>query len=485
MQLSTVLKMLQLLVTHPEEARSLISFYIWHERKRDLAAQQEHPTSGWNRKSMRRCWEFLDMTSRSFSPVIKELDGDLARTICLFYLVLRGLDTIEDDTTLPDDVKQPMMRSFHEKLSQPGWSFDGIRQGEKDRQLLIEYGVVIEEFMLLEPRYNEAITDICLKMQTGMADFCHRAETTSDFGVNTLEDYDLYCHYVAGLVGEGLSRIFAASGKEALWLGEELVLSNSMGLLLQKTNILRDYREDVEQNRLFWPKEVWSRYGFVHPREMYKPENEERALWALNEMILDAMRHALDALDYLTLLKNQSVFNFCAIPASMAIATLEVCFMNRDVLHRNVKIRKGQAVQLLMRSTNPREVAHIFQTYARKIHAKAVTSDPNFIAICVACGKIEQWAERHYPSFVDINPAASGNKVAIRETDPRSRIVKRDEQLDLKRENARRVAMGAPAPYVEDGGWPYAIFAFVGGAMVVLMGLAAIVVYVVITYFSD
>lgn len=178
-----------------------------------------------------------------------------------------------------------------------------------------------------------------------MADFCHRADTSSEFGIDTLEEYDLYCHYVAGLVGEGLSRLFAASGKEAAWLGDELVLSNSMGLILQKTNILRDFREDVEQNRLFWPREIWSRYGFQHPREMCEPSKEDRALCALSEMTLDALRHAVDALDYLTLLKNQSVFNFCAIPATMAIATLEVCFMNRDVLHRNVKIRKGQAVQ--------------------------------------------------------------------------------------------------------------------------------------------
>lgn len=70
-----------LLFTHPEELRSIISYALWHEKKRDIAAQQEHPTSGWDRESMRRCWEFLDMTSRSFSAVIKELDGDLARTV--------------------------------------------------------------------------------------------------------------------------------------------------------------------------------------------------------------------------------------------------------------------------------------------------------------------------------------------------------------------------------------------------------------------
>jgi farnesyl-diphosphate farnesyltransferase len=70
-----------LLLTHPFEFRTLIQFWLYHEQKRDIAAQKEHPTSGWDRASMRRCWEFLDMTSRSFSAVIKELEGDLARTV--------------------------------------------------------------------------------------------------------------------------------------------------------------------------------------------------------------------------------------------------------------------------------------------------------------------------------------------------------------------------------------------------------------------
>ena len=37
-----------------------------------------------------------------------------------------------------------------------------------------------------------------------------------------------------------------------------LGLSNSMGLFLQKTNIIRDYLEDSLQDREFWPKEVHS-----------------------------------------------------------------------------------------------------------------------------------------------------------------------------------------------------------------------------------
>lgn len=84
----SALSMLKLLFTHPLDFRTLLQFYVYHEPKRDISAPQEHATSGWNRQSMRQCWEFLDQTSRSFAVVVKELDGDLARTVrCLFTFV--------------------------------------------------------------------------------------------------------------------------------------------------------------------------------------------------------------------------------------------------------------------------------------------------------------------------------------------------------------------------------------------------------------
>ncbi|OAX38317.1 terpenoid synthase [Rhizopogon vinicolor AM-OR11-026] len=289
--------MFGLLLTHPHEFRTLVCFYVYHETKRDITAQQEHPTSGWDRASMRRCWEFLDNTSRSFAAVIKELDGDLARTICMYYLVLRGLDTIEDDMTIPDEKKQLILRNFHDFT--------------KDQQLLHKYHIVVEEVNRLVPQYKTVILDI-------------------------------------------------SSGKETPWLCDQLELANSMGLLLQKTNIIRDFRED-------------------------------------SSMVLDALKHACDSLDYLRLLKNQSMFVFCAVPVSMAMATLTLCFMNPKMFQRNIKIRKAEAVHLIMRSTNTREVlALIFRKYARKIHHKAKPHDPNFLKISAMCCKIQQWYEQNY-----------------------------------------------------------------------------------------
>lgn len=68
-----------------------------------------------------------------------------------------------------------------------------------------------------------------------------------------------YCHYVAGLVGIGLTRLFIATGAETKTLDAEDRLSNSMGLFLQKTNIIRDYLDDVQQKREFWPQAVSGR----------------------------------------------------------------------------------------------------------------------------------------------------------------------------------------------------------------------------------
>ena len=97
-----------------------------------------------------------------------------------------------------------------------------------------------------------------------MANFAHKTATTDSTYPATIEEYDLYCYYVAGPIGEGLSRLQSASSKEADWLEYQLELSNSMGLLPQKNNITYDYR----------------------------------ASWAQSGMILDILRHATDVLDY-------------------------------------------------------------------------------------------------------------------------------------------------------------------------------------------
>ncbi|KAI0630529.1 squalene synthase [Trametes polyzona] len=494
--------MLTLLLTHPLEFRTLLQYKLWHEPKRDITAPSEHATSGWDRPSMRRCWEFLDLTSRSFSGVIKELEGDLARVVCLFYLVLRGVDTIEDDMTLPDEKKQPILRQFHKLAVQPGWTFNECGPNEKDRQLLVEWTVVSEELNRLDPRYRDIILDICEKMQNGMADYAHKAATTDSLYVETVDEYNLYCHYVAGLVGEGLTRFWSASGKEADWLGEQLELSNGMGTMLQKTNIIRDFREDAEERRFFWPREIWGAelYGkaaggrppFKDLTEIYKPGNEQQALWVQSAMIVDVLGYACDSLDYLRLLTKQSVFCFCAIPQTMAMATLSLCFMNYDMFQRHIKIRKAEAASLIMKSTNPRDVAYLFRYYARSMHARALPEDPSFIKLSVACGKIEQWCEHHYPSFVRLD--AVGGRAQFDPYDVRTKVVEAGERRDRELAREKRIqeirekqqngqALAVDRKDVESS--PGEMFFYVGTAFAIVIAVGLGATWLLLQWFGD
>jgi farnesyl-diphosphate farnesyltransferase len=50
--------------------------------------------------------------------VIQQLPNPLRDAICVFYLVLRGLDTVEDDMSIPIKTKVPLLTSFHEKIYQ-------------------------------------------------------------------------------------------------------------------------------------------------------------------------------------------------------------------------------------------------------------------------------------------------------------------------------------------------------------------------------
>ena len=60
--------------------------------------------------------------------------------ISIFYLVLRALDTTEDDMTIPVGKKVTMLREFHTHLYHEDWSYSD--SNERDRAVLQEFPTV-------------------------------------------------------------------------------------------------------------------------------------------------------------------------------------------------------------------------------------------------------------------------------------------------------------------------------------------------------
>ncbi len=317
------------------------------------------------------CYAALNQVSRSFAVVIQQLPYELRDPVCVFYLVLRGLDSVEDDMTYPAEQRLPLLRNFHEKCNQKGCKIEGVGDSADYRVLLANFDKVINVHQSLKPEYRDVITNICEKMGNGMADYASRK-------VVTLTDYDDYCYYVAGLVGIGLSSLFYASGLESHQLQDSFELANSMGLLLQKTNISRDYYEDLNLGRSFWPKEIWGKYT-ERLDELQKNPTSPESLGCINELVTDALQHVSNCILYLNMIRDPQVFRFCAIPQVMAMATLAKIYNNPDVFTEVVKIRKGLAAKLMVETNSMEVVNKVMNKYVEQIRSKLNTEDPNYL----------------------------------------------------------------------------------------------------------
>jgi farnesyl-diphosphate farnesyltransferase len=369
---------LRTVLCHPDELWALVKY---REKSRKAVNVQEE---GLRQRvgdaeriaDWRFCYEYLRRVSRSFALVIMELDSELRDPVCIFYLILRALDTIEDDTSVDATLRMRLCQELYTHLQGNSYAVHDIGSAD-ERKLLEEFPRVLGCFHELKPAYREIITDITRCMGDGMAQHIHHKACA------TIADYDLYCHYVAGLVGIGLSAMFAASGYESreVFVESKLAdaLANSMGLFLQKTNIIRDYLEDQRDGRTFWPQEIWGRFGKdMELADLARPEHRRVAVECLNAMVTDALRHVPDCLQYMSQVRSESVFYFVAIPQVMAIATLALCYNNADVFVRRVKLRRGQTAKLVLRARDMPAVLTIFTEYCEAIASSVDPCDPSY-----------------------------------------------------------------------------------------------------------
>jgi farnesyl-diphosphate farnesyltransferase len=330
------------------------------------------------------CEEILVKVSRSFAAVIQQLPPLLRLPVAIFYLVLRALDTVEDEMNLTRfephkkegssayETKLALLLSFQDKLGEEAWTLDGIGEAD-ERRLLEDFDKVLRVLKNLSSAHRRIIANITKRMAKGMVDFAGRDLAA---GTRDRADLDLYCHYVAGLVGQGLAEQFVASGLEKPQLTNEksMQLANCMGLFLQMTNIIRDYLEDLLDNRSFWPADVVCLYGksLVSLRD-----GGEKSVACMNHLITEVLFNGQNSLEFLALLTDPQVLNFCAVPQVMAIATLAEMYGNPKVFTGVVKIRAGLAAMILQDSGDMVAVRRWFSKFALQILARIDPKDPN------------------------------------------------------------------------------------------------------------
>lgn len=360
------------------------------------------------------CDNILVKVSRSFAAVIQQLPTGLCVDIMIFYLVLRALDTVEDDMTAfkgKEERKIKHLEDFYKTaLVTDGWTMTGVGEGD-EALLLNEFYRVVTVFKGLSVGSQEIIADITRKMGGGMA---YYVGIDLGQGTVTVADYNKYCHFVAGLVGEGLSRLFTSTGYESPKVAAVCATTaNTMGLFLQKTNIIRDYLEDYVDGRAFWPQEIWKQYAPDGDLgDFAKPQHAAVAVSLLNHLVTNALECIPECLEYMALLKTEEVFRFCAIPQVMAIATLAELYNNPKVFTGVVKIRKCQAAKLILDTKSVGGLHKWFNILTRNILRRVPQNDPNAEKTIDICNTVIRLTDGEATREIAGNYAQVGNVVA-------------------------------------------------------------------------
>ena len=215
----------------------------------------------------------LDRVSRSFAFCIERLEGPLRPQVSLAYLVCRILDSVEDAdwsdasaqalqfqefesflVSVPsDDARE---RSLQVRLATWINRFPlGLPEGE--RLLVLETASILRDLHRLPAPARDAIVEPALSMCRGMAYFARRRQG-QDLRLSSMAEVDQYCFFVAGVVGEMLTRLAHLACESEGVLGAEageraLLDSYHFGLFLQKVNILKDQLGDEQKGRFLVP----------------------------------------------------------------------------------------------------------------------------------------------------------------------------------------------------------------------------------------
>ena len=195
------------------------------------------------------CEKIIKEHSKSFYAAFSTLPKEEAMSVYAIYAFCRKADDIVDESADAEGlVRLRQELELFEKGEEP------------DQPIWRALRVVFDTYEMKIAPFYDMITgqEMDLSFQ--------QPKTQKD-----LEDYS---YYVAGSVGLMMLPLLTPNPDE---VKEEAI---ALGVAMQITNILRDVGEDLENNRVYLPKEVMQQHGYTEEMLQNKEINQEFiALW--------------------------------------------------------------------------------------------------------------------------------------------------------------------------------------------------------------
>ncbi len=179
------------------------------------------------------CQDKAAASGSSFYYAFRYLPQDKRRAITAFYAYCREVDDIVDDCREPA-VALAKLDWWREELAR-------LYAGVPRHPATLALRDAVEHYGLAQEQLAEILDGMEMDLnQTRYPDF---------------KQLRLYCHRVAGVVGEVSAQIFGHTDRATLKYAALL------GLAFQLTNIIRDVGEDARRGRIYLPLDELAEYG--------------------------------------------------------------------------------------------------------------------------------------------------------------------------------------------------------------------------------
>jgi len=175
--------------------------------------------------------------ARNFYYGIRLLPRPKRAALCAVYALARRIDDIGDGDELAAEQK------LH-RLSELSAQLDTIEHASTSGDpVLVAVAEVSRHFPIPLAAFGELIEGV--------------QQDVRGTRYQTFEELTQYCRYVAGSIGRLCLGVFDSNGSDPAAPD----YADALGIGLQQTNILRDIREDLLNERIYLPSEDLDRFG--------------------------------------------------------------------------------------------------------------------------------------------------------------------------------------------------------------------------------
>ena len=199
----------------------------------------------------------LNNVSRSFALCIEQLKEPLKNQIGLAYLICRIIDTVEDSSWANSQQKINHMvaldsfiknKPTNEEVEKWNRSFP-VEIVAQEKSLISDSYQIFTDLHELPSEVRQILQETALSMSRGMTYFFKKTASENKLVLKSIMDVNRYCFFVAGIVGEMLTK-FIWLCNPAFEINElSLKRAHQFGLFLQKINLLKDQLDDQKLGR--------------------------------------------------------------------------------------------------------------------------------------------------------------------------------------------------------------------------------------------